>query len=161
MSKCKKCGADISDNARFCPECGANNSGLSTGGSIVMKCRQCNGTLTIEKEGDILSCPYCGSKELLLDSDSVAVEKIRQQTEFKKWEREDFKEKQKRNEQQEHKYKFCAFGVISIICAVFFGIMALTRFVNIVDVWGVFCRNYRINRRINLCGVRHVQTRND
>lgn len=138
MSKCKKCGTDIPENVKFCPECGANASGSSTSGSIIMKCKQCNGTLTMEKEGDILSCPYCGSKELLLDSDSVAIEKIRQQTEFKKWEREDFKETQKRNEQQEHKYKFGAFGVISIICAVFFGIMALTRFLNVVDAWGVF-----------------------
>ena len=138
MSKCKKCGADIPDNVKFCPECGTAALGSFAGGSIVMKCRQCNGTLTMEKEGDVLFCPYCGSKELLLDSDPVAVEKIKQQTEFKKWEREDLKEEKKKKEQQEHKYKFGAFGVISIICAVFFGIMALTRFINVVDAWGVF-----------------------
>ena len=80
-----------------------------------MKCQQCSGTLTMDKEGDILVCPYCGSKELLLDSENVAVEKIKQQTEFKKWEREDQKEQQKKKEEQEHKYKFGAFGVISII----------------------------------------------
>ncbi len=133
MSKCKKCGADIPDNVKFCPECGAESSGSSVNGRIIMKCRQCSGTLTMDKEGDILVCPYCGSKELLLDSDNVAVEKIKQQTEFKKWERED----QKKKEEQEHKYKFGAFGVISIICAVFFGLMALLRFTSVVDVWGV------------------------
>lgn len=137
MSKCKKCGADIPDNVKFCPECGAESSGTSVNGRIVMKCQQCSGTLTMDKEGDILVCPYCGSKELLLDSDNVAVEKIKQQTEFKKWEREDQKEQQKKKEEQEHKYKFGAFGVISIICAVFFGLMALLRFTSIVDAWGV------------------------
>ena len=138
MSKCQKCGTDIPDNVKFCPECGANASGSSTSGSVIMRCKQCNGTLNMEREGDILSCPYCGSKELLLDSDSVAVEKIKQQTEFRKWEREDLKEEKIKKEQQERKYKFGAFGVISIICAVFFGIMALTRFINVVDAWGVF-----------------------
>ena len=137
MSKCKKCGAEIPDNVKFCPECEAESSGTSVNGRIVMKCQQCSGTLTIDKEGDILVCPYCGSKELLLDSENVAVEKIKQQTEFKKWEREDQKEQQKKKEEQEHKYKFGAFGVISIICAVFFGLMALLRFTSIVDAWGV------------------------
>ena len=138
MSLCKKCGADVPPGVRFCSGCGAPVSESGEPGRIVLKCRDCNGVMTMDKEGEILTCPYCGSKELIRNSDTVAVEKIRQQTEFKKWEREDLKEEQQKKEAKERSYKFGAFGVISIICAVLFGLMAAVQFTHIQNGWSVF-----------------------
>ena len=138
MSLCKKCGADVPPGVRFCSGCGAPVSAVGEPARIVLKCRDCNGVLTMDKEGEMLTCPYCGSKELIRNSDTVAVEKIRQQTEFKKWEREDLKEEQQKKETQERSYKFGAFGVISIICAVLFGLMAAVQFTHIQNGWSVF-----------------------
>ena len=138
MSVCKKCGADVPPGVRFCSGCGEPVSAVSEPARIVLKCRDCNGVLTMDKEGEMLTCPYCGSKELIRNSDTVAVEKIRQQTEFKKWEREDLKEEQQKKEAQERSYKFGAFGVISIICAVLFGLMAAVQFTHIQNGWSVF-----------------------
>ena len=140
MSVCKKCGADVPPGVRFCSGCGEPVSAVGEPARIVLKCRDCNGVMTMDKEGEILTCPYCGSKELIRNSDTVAVEKIRQQTEFKKWEREDLKEEQQKKEakEQERSYKFGAFGVISIICAVLFGLMAAVQFTHIQNGWSVF-----------------------
>ena len=138
MSVCKKCGADVPPGVRFCSGCGAPVSESGEPGRIVLKCRDCNGVMTMDKEGEMLTCPYCGSKELIRNSDTVAVEKIRQQTEFKKWEREDLKEEQQKKEAKERSYKFGAFGVISIICAVLFGLMAAVQFTHIQNGWSVF-----------------------
>ena len=137
MSICKKCGTTIEDGAEYCPKCGNAVTDAPAADRITMKCRQCGGVMMMDNEGDILSCPYCGSKELIRSSDTVSVEKIKQQTEFKKWEREDLKEAQKKKEQQERSYKFGAFGVISIICAVLFGICAATQFTNVNNFWNV------------------------
>ena len=85
---------------KYCPKCGNAVTDAPAADRITMKCRECGGVMTMDNEGDILSCPYCGSKELIRSSDTVSVEKIKQQTEFKKWEREDLKEAQKKKEQQ-------------------------------------------------------------
>ena len=52
--------------------------------TIHLQCRSCGGNLDVDRNQSLIFCPFCGSKELLVDSDAVAVEKIRQQTEFKK-----------------------------------------------------------------------------
>ena len=57
--------------------------------TIHLQCKSCGGNLDTDRNQSLIFCPFCGSRELLIDSDAVAVEKIRQQTEFKKWERED------------------------------------------------------------------------
>ena len=63
--------------------------------AIRLQCKSCGGNLTIDTQREVLICPFCGSEELIKDSDAVAVEKIRQKTTFMKWEREDAKRKEK------------------------------------------------------------------
>ncbi len=41
--------------------------------TISLKCSSCNGVLQIEENREILSCPYCGSKELISESDAVKI----------------------------------------------------------------------------------------
>lgn len=36
---------------------------------ISLKCKRCNGTLTVDEGKSILACPYCGAKELIIESD--------------------------------------------------------------------------------------------
>ena len=67
----------------------------------------------------LIFCPFCGSRELLIDSDAVAVEKIRQQTEFKKWEREDLQQQREENE----KYKNSKAGNVALVFAIICGLM--------------------------------------
>ncbi len=137
MKKCSKCQSDIPDDAKTCPKCGETLTDTVNGDKISLKCSECGGVLTVDKDKEILSCPYCGSKELLRSSDAVAVEKIKQQTEFKKWEREDSLEEKRKKELDEKNYKFGKFGVASIVCAVLFGIFAVSSFTNIKSGWNV------------------------
>lgn len=51
--------------------------------AIRLQCKSCGGNLTIDPQREVLICPFCGSEELITDSDAVAVEKIRQKTTFK------------------------------------------------------------------------------
>ena len=48
--------------------------------NIQLQCKNCGGNLTIDSQREVLICPFCGSEELITDSDAVAVEKIRQKT---------------------------------------------------------------------------------
>ena len=87
--------------------------------TIHLQCKSCGGTLDIDRNQSLIFCPFCGSRELLIDSDAVAVEKIRQQTEFKKWEREDLQQQREENE----KYKNSKAGNVALVFAIICGLM--------------------------------------
>ena len=87
--------------------------------TIHLQCKYCGGNLDIDRNQSLIFCPFCGSRELLIDSDAVAVEKIRQQTEFKKWEREDLQQQREENE----KYKNSKAGNVALVFAIICGLM--------------------------------------
>lgn len=75
---CSKCGYQLDENDNFCPKCG-NKVGSSAGNNVRMirlKCQDCNGTLEIDEKREIVTCPYCGSKNLIPESDAVKIAKI-------------------------------------------------------------------------------------
>lgn len=78
---CKKCGKSISDDSKFCPECGTRCDAdikENDGAKIVqLKCKQCGATMDVSKGTSEIYCKYCGNKILIIDSDAVAVEKIK------------------------------------------------------------------------------------
>lgn len=77
---CSKCGANISEGATFCPECG-NRCESQTGARIIkLKCKNCNGDLEVDADKGEYTCPYCGDREKILDSDAVAIEKLKSNT---------------------------------------------------------------------------------
>lgn len=43
----------------------------------LMRCQVCGGHLDVNEGQEILFCPYCGSKELVLESDEVKIERIK------------------------------------------------------------------------------------
>ena len=78
MKKCNKCGIEYSDNTKFCSECGGQVVAVPKVHTYKLHCKSCNGTMTIEDDSPILTCPFCGSKELISESDTVTVERIKQ-----------------------------------------------------------------------------------
>ena len=75
---------------------------------IQLRCKDCNGIMTVDENKSVLSCPYCGSKEILLDADAVAVERIKGQTQL------DLEDKRQAHElkvaaEQEHKERVNSF----------------------------------------------------
>lgn len=47
--------------------------------TILMRCKNCNGELTINENKNLILCPYCGSKEIILESDTVRAAQIHSQ----------------------------------------------------------------------------------
>ena len=76
---CPECGNEVTQGAKFCSNCGralaANESSVS--GTIQMRCKSCNGIMHAKEGENLLYCPYCGAEEMIVDSEDVAIEKIR------------------------------------------------------------------------------------
>lgn len=49
---------------------------------IQLKCQECNGTMNIDENKQVLLCPYCGSKKIIVESDSVKIEQMRTRVEL-------------------------------------------------------------------------------
>lgn len=78
---CSKCGCKISNEDKFCPSCGWNVKGKNSNDSskvrtLLLRCKACNGELTVNENEPIMLCPYCGSRELIVESDEVKIAKI-------------------------------------------------------------------------------------
>ena len=74
--KCKKCGVDVPNTAKFCPSCG-NELNKQT---QTLECTKCGGLMEIDSDNPVMVCPYCGNKELLQESDKVTRQRIRSKT---------------------------------------------------------------------------------
>lgn len=102
---CCKCGTKLADNVKFCYKCGAptvNNIPADKipqkqFQTVAMRCQDCGGIMEVDEDGEIMQCPYCGSKRIVEVSDTVRIEKIRSkhQLEEKKLELDAKAEKEK------------------------------------------------------------------
>lgn len=82
---CSQCGFCLADDTRFCPNCGTAintqpNRTTSNIKSVQLRCQDCGGIMNVEEDRVVLSCPYCGSKKLLIENDRVKIAKIKSQT---------------------------------------------------------------------------------
>lgn len=81
---CYKCGTKLDDTRSSCPKCG--NRIPDPSDSIQLKCSACGGTVYVEENNfrPVKLCPYCGSKEVLIESDNVIIERIKSNREKEK-----------------------------------------------------------------------------
>lgn len=76
---CPKCGSTIPDSSNFCTCCG-NRMIPPKVSTIQLRCKQCGGFMDVEADRPVLFCQFCGSKELINESDPVAVQRIKSTT---------------------------------------------------------------------------------
>lgn len=102
---CCKCGTKLADNVKFCYKCGAPTANNIPADktthkqfqTVALRCQDCGGIMEVDEDGEIMQCPYCGSKRIVEVSDTVRIEKIRSkhQLEEKKLELDAKAEKEK------------------------------------------------------------------
>ncbi len=141
---CPNCGKEVQKGAKFCFNCGtaliSEKSPVS--GTVLLSCKYCHGTMTVKEGTNILYCPYCGAAEMMLDSENIALEKIRSKTyaDVEKYkydvskdvEIEKLKYEQEKTEralQQEtvHEFKKSSLRRLVIIFAIVCGIITVVR----------------------------------
>ncbi len=76
---CSKCGNELREGDSFCSKCGSEVNAQNDK-VIHLTCQNCGSSMTFDDNKQIVACPYCGSKELLLESDDVKIERIKSNT---------------------------------------------------------------------------------
>lgn len=79
---------------------------------IKMKCAECGGALDVNSDRKVMCCPFCGSKNLIVESDYVKVETERIKAEH------DLKEKELEHRKTEDKRLWKMMIVIGIFLIV-------------------------------------------
>lgn len=107
--RCKKCGNQLSSDANFCDVCGEPVHKENNIKKILLRCEHCGGTLEIDDDKEVISCPFCGSKSIILDNDNVQIEKIRANTykevEFAKLKKQSEEEKRISKKEKVNEFK--------------------------------------------------------
>ena len=130
---CCKCGTKLADNVKFCYKCGAPTANNIPADkttqkqfqTVALRCQDCGGIMEVDEDGEIMQCPYCGSKRIVEVSDTVRIEKIRSkhQLEEKKLELDAKAEKEKRDDKSAWKgvaFLFLLFIIIWLSCVLRF-----------------------------------------
>lgn len=76
--KCEKCGAELFNSAKFCHVCG--NPIPQKEKPVLtrrLECKHCGGFMDVDETRNVKICPYCGSKELVEESDQVTMQRIK------------------------------------------------------------------------------------
>lgn len=76
--KCEKCGAELFSSAKFCHVCGHKIPQKEK--PVLTKrleCQHCGGIMDVDETRNVKVCPYCGSKELVEESDQVTMQRIK------------------------------------------------------------------------------------
>lgn len=78
---CIKCGHDLPEDAVFCPKCGtkvAQSSAKNLNNKVLhLKCSSCGGSMSVDADRPVLTCPYCGAADLLNESDDVTIQRVK------------------------------------------------------------------------------------
>ena len=77
--------------------------------------------MIVEEDKSILSCPYCGSKEFINESDEVKIEKMKKEIELKKMEFEEREQERKYKEKEKDRKD----DIVSTIASFLFMIFAI------------------------------------
>ncbi len=82
---CPNCGSENPDSNKFCISCGSSLSHQSQPlpghpMKIQLRCKACGGTLEAPNDRNILSCPFCGAKEMMTENDNVTIQRLKSNT---------------------------------------------------------------------------------
>ena len=98
------------------------NGGVNMAEKNVVKlvCEDCGGTMNIDADKQIMMCPFCGSKKIILEGDDVKIAKIQADAEVEKQRiNKDLEmakiDETKRKAKEENIYVICYFVFIIII----------------------------------------------
>lgn len=129
---CNECGAELADNSKFCTQCGNIIHSKSNFQNVHLRCKNCNGVMSYDDEKAIMICPYCGSKELLIENDMVAVERIKNRTykeiKFREMDMEVEREQIRAKEQKLTEFKRSGLGRVAIVFSIICSVVALFSF---------------------------------
>lgn len=83
---CFNCGKEVNDDSKFCNHCGCDLSGKVSNQpkSFKMRCNDCGADMEITANQEIAECPFCHSKSIIIESDAVKIERIKNDSEIKK-----------------------------------------------------------------------------
>ena len=169
---CPRCGNKNDDDARFCDACGAPLTGAgkkkrtkeepkkdlkksdSRGTdvrTIRLRCKNCDGPMEADSEGKFMICPYCGTKELIIDERKAALAEM----EVREKARQAMEEKESRTSFEKGKFR-----IVLIVFAIFasvFGVMALTEGYTTSGIIGI--TQAALNMLAWLMGMRIIRTK--
>lgn len=118
---CHNCGHKAKDEDRFCTECGTILNNSSERKTIKITCEDCGGVMEVDSNKTILTCPYCGSKKLITESDEVTIARINKEADSERMRYD----KEKREYEEELRVKkdkedWKSIGILWIIVIVMF-----------------------------------------
>jgi DNA-directed RNA polymerase subunit RPC12/RpoP len=120
---CSKCGYEAKDGEKFCVKCGAILNDTTSKKTIKLTCEDCGGEMNIEAGRNVLTCPYCGSKKLIAESDEVTIARINKEADaermrFEKEKREYEEELRAKKNIEDTKSTVTLFSVFVIVTIV-------------------------------------------
>jgi len=131
MSKCFKCGTEMTGHSKFCPNCGEKVSQPTQ--TISLKCKACGGVLTTDEDKIVLSCPFCGSKEMISESDNVTIERIKTKAnkELEEMRIQNELDKEARKDEKDYieSFRNGKFKKVLIVFAIIFGVLSFVSFI--------------------------------
>lgn len=87
--------------------------------NIQLRCQRCGGTMNVEENNSVLFCTYCGSRELIRESDNVTIERIKNDTykdiELNKLQYEERREQRIEAKENVRQFKNSALGIVVLI----------------------------------------------
>ena len=114
---CSKCGYEAKDGEKFCVKCGAILNDTTSKKAIKLTCEDCGGEMNIEAGRNVLTCPYCGSKKLIAESDEVTIARINKESDaermrFEKEKREYEEELRVKKDKEDTKFIIIALPIL-------------------------------------------------
>lgn len=123
---CSKCGNELREDDAFCSNCGAKVD-TNCPSTTRLVCQNCGSSMEFDDDKQIVACPYCGSKELIIESDDVKIERIKSKTILSREKMaNDFElEKEHYAEELRQKKKTENERVLAAACISIFGFIAI------------------------------------
>ena len=114
---CSKCGYVAKDGEKFCVKCRAILNDRTSKKTIKLTCEDCGGEMNIEAGRNVLTCPYCGSKKLIAESDEVTIARINKESDaermrFEKEKREYEEELRVKKDKEDTKFIIIALPIL-------------------------------------------------